>query len=109
MSMRSPSRRSFVKAVGAPFTTSIFTGNVSGVNDRLVGAFIGTGVMGRGNLNSCLHQGNVVVKAVCDVYEPNLQKAVDSTGGKAKPVRDFRLRRLAAVADQWLHDVRPGK
>jgi len=90
MNMQSPSRRSFVKAVGAPLTTSIFTGKIRGANDRLVGAFIGTGVMGRGNLNSCLHQGNVTVKAVCDVYEPNLQKAVASTGGKAKPVRDFR-------------------
>ena len=34
---------------------------------------------------------DVVQKYVCDVYEPNLEKAVDRTEGRAKPIRDFRL------------------
>jgi predicted dehydrogenase len=32
----------------------------------------------------------VEVAAVCDVYEPNLQKGLEAAGGKAKALKDFR-------------------
>ncbi len=83
-------RRGFLKTAGAAFTTSIFTANVRGANDRLVGAYIGTGRMGLANIRHSRRAGDIVQKYVCDVYEPNLEKAVDATGGKAKPVHDFR-------------------
>ncbi len=83
-------RRSFLKTAGAAVSTSIFTGRIRGANDRLVGAFIGTGRMGLSNLRYSRQAGDIVVKSVCDVYEPNLDKAVEATGGKAAAVRDFR-------------------
>ncbi len=90
MKQATTDRRGFLKTGGAAFTTSIFTGNVKGANDRLIGAFIGTGRMGLGNISYCLQQPNVAIKSVCDVYGPNLQKALDTTEGKAQPVKDFR-------------------
>ncbi len=84
-------RRDFFKTAGAAaFTTSLFTGNIKGANDRKVGAYIGTGRMGLGNVRHSYNAGDIVQKYVCDVYEPNLQKAVDRTEGRAKPIRDFR-------------------
>jgi len=83
-------RRGFLKTAGAAFTTSIFTGNIKGANDRMVGAYIGTGRMGLGNIRHSGRAGDIVRKYVCDVYEPNLEKAVDATDGEAQPIRDFR-------------------
>ncbi len=93
-------RRDFLKATGAALTTSLFTGNVRGANDRVRVAFIGVGRMGTGSLETALRQPGVEVPAVCDVYQPNLEKAVAITGRgpngmpdarpKAKAVTDFR-------------------
>ncbi|MCB1020348.1 MAG: Gfo/Idh/MocA family oxidoreductase [Acidobacteria bacterium] len=85
-------RRAFLQSAAAAFTTSLFTGNVRGANDRVAGAFIGVGMMGSENLSVALRQG-VEVRAVCDVYQPHLERAgaaVVKAGGKAKEVRDFR-------------------
>src|SRR5258708_33535597 len=85
-------RRDCVKTAGGALTTSIFTGNVRGANDRLTAGFIGIGVMGSENLAVALKHG-VEVKAVCDVYQPHLERAgaiVARTGQKAKEVTDFR-------------------
>jgi predicted dehydrogenase len=90
MTQDKPNRRRFFKTAGAAFTTSIFTGNLKGANNRLTAGFIGMGRMGMGNLRHARGVENVTVKSVCDVYEPNLQKAVDATEGAAQPVRDFR-------------------
>ncbi|MCW5981998.1 MAG: Gfo/Idh/MocA family oxidoreductase [Bryobacteraceae bacterium] len=90
MIMHTPQRRDFLKTAGAAFTTSLFTGNVKGANDRLVGAVIGMGRMGMANLSFARKMENVSVKSVCDVYEPHLKQAVEATEGKARPVRDFR-------------------
>ena len=85
-------RRNFLKA--AALTTSLFTGNVKGANDRLSVGFIGMGKMGRANLNFAMKQENVVVPAVCDVFERNLNMAVDYTRAHAprpaRAVKDFR-------------------
>ena len=85
-------RRTFLKAATAAFTTSIFTGNVRGANDRVTGGFIGIGVMGSENLKVALKQG-VEVRAVCDVYQPHLERAgaaVARAGQKARETADFR-------------------
>jgi predicted dehydrogenase len=85
-------RREFLKLSGAALTTSIFTGNMKGANDRITAGFIVVGVMGSANLEEALAHG-VEVKAVCDVYQPHLEKAgamVASTGQKAKEIKDFR-------------------
>jgi predicted dehydrogenase len=93
-------RRDFLKTAGAALTTSLFTGNVRGANDRVRVAFIGVGRMGTDSLETALKLPGVEVPAVCDVYQPNLEKAVAISGRgpdgtpdarpKAKAVTDFR-------------------
>ncbi len=83
-------RRTFVKSAAAAFTTQIFTGDVRGANDRISAAFIGLGKMGRDNLSFAMRQPNLEAVAVCDVYDRNLNWAVERTHGKARAVRDFR-------------------
>ena len=93
-------RREFLKTAGAALTTSIFTGNVRGANDRIRVAFIGMGRMGTESMQVALRQTGVEVPAVCDVYQPNLERAVAISGRgpddtpdvrpRAKGVTDFR-------------------
>ncbi len=90
MNETSSDRRGFLKTAGAAFTTSMLTRPIRGANDRLVGAYIGTGRMGLGNIRYSAQAQDIEQRYVCDVYGPNLEKAVDATDGKAKPIRDFR-------------------
>ena len=93
-------RREFLKGAGAALTTQIFTGAVKGANERLAVAVIGMGRMGMANLNVAMKQPNVEIAAVCDVYQPHLEKAVAATarGPNGEPgartaargVKDFR-------------------
>jgi predicted dehydrogenase len=93
-------RRDFLKSAAATFTTSIFTGNVRGANDRIRVAFIGMGRMGTDSMQTAMKLPNVEVPAVCDVYQPNLEKAVAVSGrgpdgtpntrAQAKGITDFR-------------------
>lgn len=93
-------RRDFLKTAGAALTTQLFTGNVKGANDRVRVAFIGMGRMGMGDMNSAMRLPQVEVAAVCDVYQPHLEKAVAASGRgpdgapdqrpRAKGVTDFR-------------------
>ena len=83
-------RRQFLSAATAAFTTNLFTGNLRGANDKVSAAFIGTGRMGLSNLNNAKKQENLVVSAVCDVYQPNLDKAAKAAGEGVKTVKDFR-------------------
>ena len=87
-----PGRRDFFKTAGAIFTTSLFTGRLRGANDRPTAGFIGVGVMGTENLGVALKHG-VEVRAVCDVYQPHLERAgaiVAESGQETKKCRDFR-------------------
>ena len=62
-------------------------------NDRISTAFIGVGVMGSANLAAAMSQPGVAVSAVCDVYQPNLERAAATArrgGHQPKEVRDFR-------------------
>ena len=84
-------RRAFLQATGAAaLTTSLFTGQVKGANDRIAAAFIGMGKMGRSNLGHAMKQDNLVPVAVCDVYQRNLDWAVNISKDQAKPFKDFR-------------------
>ena len=69
-------RRDFLKTAGsAALTTSIFTGNVKGANDKIAVGFIGMGTMGSGNLGYAAKVPEVQPVAVCDVYQPHLERA----------------------------------
>jgi predicted dehydrogenase len=88
-------RRDLFKSAGvAALTANLFTSELRGANDKVNAAFIGVGKMGRSNISAALRQENLVITAVCDVYDRNLNWAVDLTkkqaAGPAKAVRDFR-------------------
>jgi len=92
---QNPDRRRFLKVAGsAAFTSSLFTGNIRGANDRINLAFIGVGRMGSSNVGFAAKVPGFEIGSVCDVYQPTLDAAVRQarqlgyTGVKA--VRDFR-------------------
>jgi predicted dehydrogenase len=95
MTTESADRRAFLKAAGgAALTSSLFTGNLKGANDKVNIAFIGIGRMGADNLSLCASVPGFEIVSVCDVYQPALDAAVERahkhgfTGVKA--VHDFR-------------------
>ncbi len=82
-------RREFLKLAAAP---AFVPASAWGANDRIAAAFIGTGVMGAENLRAAMKQGAQAV-AVCDVYQPNLERAAAVAareGHQPRQVRDFR-------------------
>ena len=87
-------RRDFLKtAGGAALTTSLFTGRVKGANDRVATAWIGVGAMGSGDLGYGMKTQGVQPVAVCDVWQPNLERAqahARKGGFEVKAVKDFR-------------------
>ena len=64
------------------------TTNVLGANDRIRLGVIGTGRQGIDDMQNFMHHG-VEVAAVCDVYQPNLDKGLAAAGGKAKTYQGF--------------------
>src|SRR5881227_958691 len=86
-------RRDLLSGAAAAFTTSLFTGNVKGANDRVAVGFIGLGAMGSGNLGYAMKVPEAQPVALCDIYEPHLERAqaAASKGGfQPKASRDFR-------------------
>jgi predicted dehydrogenase len=82
----SKARRSFLGA-------ALFAANAKGANDRISLGFVGAGVMGTENLRAAMRQSGVAVAAVCDVYQPHLERAgalARREGHQPKEVRDFR-------------------
>jgi predicted dehydrogenase len=88
-------RRDFMKrAAVATAATSLSMAGISsrsvlGANDRIRLGVIGTGRQGIDNMQNFMQHG-VEVAAVCDVYQPNLEKGLKAAGGKAKTFTDFR-------------------
>jgi predicted dehydrogenase len=86
-------RRDLLTSAGALFTTSLFTGRVKGANDRVAVGFIGLGAMGSGNLGYAMEVPEAQPVAVCDVYQPHLERAearATKGGFQVKAVKDFR-------------------
>lgn len=84
-------RREFLTKAAAG-VTALSASRVMGANDRLTGGFIGVGTMGSENLSVALKQG-VRVGAVCDVYQPHLERAgalARREGSTPKEIADFR-------------------
>jgi predicted dehydrogenase len=74
-------------------TTNLFARSIQGANDRLTVGFIGMGAMGSGNLGYAMRVPGIQPVAVCDVYQPNLEKAQAAAlrgGHQVKAVKDFR-------------------
>ena len=106
-------RRDFLQTAGAAgLTTSLFTGNVKGANDRVAVGFIGLGAMGSGNLGYAHEGPEVQPVALCDVYEPHLERAAGGRRARAatqpKAVKRFPRDPRRQVDRRRLHlDARP--
>ena len=85
-------RRDLLSGAAAAFTTSLFTGRVRGANDRVAVGFIGLGAMGSGNLGYAMKVPEAQPVALCDVYQPHLERAEAAAEGRihAQGVKDFR-------------------
>jgi len=88
-------RRGFLKAAGsAALTSSLFTGNIRGANDRINLAFIGLGRMGTGNIGFAAKVPGFDIVTVCDVYQPALDASVEQVKKLGFPgvraIKDFR-------------------
>ena len=59
-------------------------------SERIVLGFIGVGGMGTGLLNTFKAFPQVEIAAVCDVYEPHLDRARSAAGGEPAAYGDFR-------------------
>jgi len=70
-------------------STAVSAAQVSGANDRIRGAIIGSG--GRGQfLTANFKELGVEMNAVCDVYEPNLQKGLKAAAAGAKAYDNYK-------------------
>ncbi|MFZ0959588.1 MAG: Gfo/Idh/MocA family oxidoreductase [Terriglobia bacterium] len=82
-------RAAFTTAGVSISMAGLSTTNVLGANDRIRLGVIGTGRQGVYDMEDFIHHG-VEVAALCDVYQPNLDKCLATAGGKAKTCKDFR-------------------
>ncbi|MCZ2151120.1 MAG: hypothetical protein LC126_25530 [Bryobacterales bacterium] len=81
-----PGRRAFLRTGGAALTTSLLAGRVRGSNGRIRMGFIGAGVMGTGNLGHFMGKPDTEAAALCDVYQPNLERAAEvARKGRRRP------------------------
>jgi predicted dehydrogenase len=86
------SRRGLLGGAAA-LSTLILPEAARGANDKTSVAFIGVGAMGQGNVGYALQTGKVQAAAICDVYEPNLEKGIAVArkfNQTPKAVKDFR-------------------
>lgn len=84
-------RRAFTRsAFAVTAATALSATRVAGANDRVRMGLIGSGGRGREDWGNFLKQPDLEPVAVCDVYQPFLEKGIEMTGGHAKPFRDFR-------------------
>lgn len=83
-------KRTTLAAAGTSIAmTGLSSRSVLGANDRVVIGLIGAGRQGTGNMRAFIHHG-CEVAAVCDVFQPNLDKGLKAAGGNAKGYKDFR-------------------
>lgn len=121
----SVSRRAFLKdsaLAGAAVWGGLAPARVLGANDKIRLALLGSGQRGQYDMSLFQKDPSVDVVAVCDVYEPNRDKALKAAGTTATAHLDYRevLDRkdvdavLIASTDHWhkpmlVDAVRAGK
>ncbi len=100
-------------AAGVAPSIAVGHSGAAGANDAINVGVIGTGRMGRSNMRAFAREDGVRIAALCDVYRPNLQLALDDLKEAEKPApREFKdFRRLldmkeidvvvAATPDHW--------
>ncbi|HTX37249.1 MAG TPA: Gfo/Idh/MocA family oxidoreductase [Bryobacteraceae bacterium] len=98
-------RRTFAMSALTAFSAS----RVAGANDRIRMGWIGSGGRGRQDLATFLKQPDADPVAICDLYEPFRDKAIEMAAGRPKGFDDFRqlLEQkdvdavVVAVPDHW--------
>ena len=84
-------RRDFGKGVAAAgLLTALGARRVSGATERIGVGIIGCGNKGQSLWKNFLANPSVDPVAVCDVYQPFVDKGIELSGGRAKGVKDFR-------------------
>jgi predicted dehydrogenase len=63
---------------------------IAGAQERIGVGLIGAGGRGRYLTNTFKEQPGVEMRAVADVYEPNLKRGLEAAGGQARPYDDYR-------------------
>jgi len=90
--MDSLTRREFVAAAGAATAwTAHSYSQILGANERLRIGVIGAGGMATAHMHTLVkmrEKDNLAILAVCDLYQPRLDKAVQITGGQ--PYKEYR-------------------
>jgi len=90
MPARKISRRTFHAAAGALALTAASAGRVLGANERVQLGFIGVSNRGGQLLDAFTKLNDIQVTALCDVFEPSLEKAKQRFDGKTATFGDFR-------------------
>jgi predicted dehydrogenase len=100
MSFADMNRRDFLKAAttaaaafsaGLAATRADLRAQAAGESTDLVRiGIIGPGVEGRNIMSSCAKVPGVKFTAVCDIFEPNLQKGLEIAGEGAASFKDYR-------------------
>lgn len=91
-----PSRRQFLQSAAAVALPEIIPASALGregvppPSERIQLGVIGVNGMGRANLQNCTQYPDVVVTAVCDVYQARLDAAQEPYRSTAKGHRDYR-------------------
>ena len=89
--MTQPNRRSFSKTLAGGAYLALNASRILGANDRIGVGIIGCGGQGSGNWRNFLAQPDVNAVAVCDVFQPNRERAAAaSTKDKVVQYKDFR-------------------
>lgn len=96
--MNRVSRREFTRtAIALSAGSALSSLRVVGANDRVNMGLIGCGDRGQQVWGAFLKQQDFNPVAVCDVYQPFLEKAATDSGGKVSKFEDFR--RLLEMKD----------
>jgi predicted dehydrogenase len=90
--MTQQTNRRTLLGAGASLTNLILARKLKGANDRIACGFVGLGPAGFWNMKFAIQRGAQVV-ALCDVYQPQVDKAMEearNNGHQPKAYRDFR-------------------
>src|SRR5690348_2932366 len=89
-SVRSLSRRAFVRGGTAAVLSASAYGRVRGANERIGVGFIGYGLIGKRHVLDFREQSDVATVAVAETHAGRLDEARALLGGTVKGHRDFR-------------------
>ena len=91
--MMNGTRRDFLKTAGiaaAGISTAVASTRAFGANERIRLGVIGTGNRGGQLIEAALNHQDMEIVALCDVYQPYLDKWTEKLGGSPQRFKDFR-------------------